>query len=287
MRTFRRIGSVWSFVFSSLLVAATVGQATAQPASSPATQPAAPAGGALAGEAPALSVLRPPDFTGRVAHRVVRVPSPSVILVEMGKQSVPVRLLGIEPDPPGVPAATFASRAAINFLRNLLIGEHVYIVRDEAEAGSPTTTYIYRAPDGLFVNAELIRQGYARVHTKPRFQHRETFLDYEKHAYRYGKGLWGRLARQAAQQAAQQAASTPPAAKPQPIAPRPTRPSAPQATPAQPRPPIQLVGNRQSYIYHDTTCRLCRRIVFPETIKSPRDAQLKSYRPCRVCKPPK
>jgi endonuclease YncB( thermonuclease family) len=254
----------------------------------PATDPPPPADAAEVADA--LPTIPLPDFTGLPAQAVVRVPSASVILVRMGEQSVPVRLLGVEPEAVGAPTATADNRQAMQFLRNLLLGERVYIVSDVGEAGSPTTSYIYRVPDGLFVNAELVRQGYSRVHTQPRFQHREAFLRFEEHASRYNKGLWGRAARQAATDAAAERLKAAQDKQAQPTPPPDQKPDAPQVRTAPPRrrgAPIKLIGDKQSFIYHDTICRLCPRIVFPETIDSPRDAQLKGYRPCRICKPPR
>lgn len=50
--------------------------------------------------------------------------------------------------------------------------------------------YLYRAPDGLWVNLEIIRQGYGQVYTLASFKHIELFRDYERRAREIGKGLW-------------------------------------------------------------------------------------------------
>ena len=46
--------------------------------------------------------------------------------------------------------------------------------------------------DGTFVNAEIIRQGYARVNTRSRFEHVDRFRQLEQEARDAGRGLWGR-----------------------------------------------------------------------------------------------
>ena len=52
--------------------------------------------------------------------------------------------------------------------------------------------YLYRVPDGMFVNLEIIRQGYGHTdiaYLYP-FQCMELFQSYEKKAQELGKGLW-------------------------------------------------------------------------------------------------
>ena len=51
--------------------------------------------------------------------------------------------------------------------------------------------YVYRAPDGLFVNLELVRQGYGKAYTKYPFEYMSLFQQYEKVAQTVKKGLWG------------------------------------------------------------------------------------------------
>jgi micrococcal nuclease len=51
--------------------------------------------------------------------------------------------------------------------------------------------YVYRQPDRLFVNAELVRRGYATVLTiPPNVAHAGEFLALERSARRAGRGLW-------------------------------------------------------------------------------------------------
>ena len=46
--------------------------------------------------------------------------------------------------------------------------------------------------DGTFVNAEIVRQGFARVNTRSRFEHLDWFRQLEDEARAAGRGLWGR-----------------------------------------------------------------------------------------------
>ena len=52
--------------------------------------------------------------------------------------------------------------------------------------------YVY-LPDGTFVNAELVHQGYARILTiPPNVKYADLFLKYEREAREAGRGLWSR-----------------------------------------------------------------------------------------------
>jgi micrococcal nuclease len=51
--------------------------------------------------------------------------------------------------------------------------------------------YVYRARDGLFVNAELVRRGYAVTLTiPPNVAHATEFARLASSARRAGRGLW-------------------------------------------------------------------------------------------------
>ena len=51
--------------------------------------------------------------------------------------------------------------------------------------------YLYLAPDGLFVNLEIVRQGYGRAYTRFPFKHSALFEHYAAKASETGKGLYG------------------------------------------------------------------------------------------------
>lgn len=74
------------------------------------------------------------------------------------------------------------------FLKRLLLGEHVYLRFDSS--GSKRQVYLFRAPDGLFVNLEMLRQGYGIVWTNPTFDFLELFTQYESTAKAAEKGIW-------------------------------------------------------------------------------------------------
>ena len=78
------------------------------------------------------------------------------------------------------------------FLKNLLKGEAVNLRFGNEERGKygKLLAYVYRAPDGMFVNLEIVRQGYGHAYTKFPFKHMEIFREYEKKTRQIGKGLW-------------------------------------------------------------------------------------------------
>jgi micrococcal nuclease len=86
----------------------------------------------------------------------------------------------------------YYGKEASTFTRNLLQGESVYLVygQERIDRYGRTLGYLYRAPDGLFANAEIIRQGYGHAYTRFPFRHMELFKDCERLAQESGKGLW-------------------------------------------------------------------------------------------------
>ncbi len=80
--------------------------------------------------------------------------------------------------------------AASYFLKNLLVGETVWVERyGEGQRGRPLVC-LFRVPDGLFVDLEIIRQGYGEVHIEGNFDRKQLFLDYQEFAQKAKKGVW-------------------------------------------------------------------------------------------------
>jgi micrococcal nuclease len=108
-----------------------------------------------------------------------------------------VRYIGVdtpESVQPGEPVECFGKAAgAAN--RRLVEGERVRLV-DDVEATDRygrRLAYVYRARDGLFVNAELVRRGFATPLTvPPNVAHEAEFARLAREARRAGAGLWSR-----------------------------------------------------------------------------------------------
>jgi micrococcal nuclease len=53
-----------------------------------------------------------------------------------------------------------------------------------------TLAYVYREPDGFFLNAEIIKQGYGHAYTRFPFKYLEDFRQYQRDAREQKLGLW-------------------------------------------------------------------------------------------------
>jgi len=131
------------------------------------------------------------DNTGRV----IRVVDGDTIQVQIGKIRERVRYIGVdtpETRKPGTPVQCYGKAASARNER-LVAGERVRIETD-AEARDRygrLLGYVYRVRDGRFVNAELIRGGYAHPLTiAPNVRHADVFADLAVEARRSGRGLW-------------------------------------------------------------------------------------------------
>ncbi len=131
----------------------------------------------------------------RSAGRVLRVVDGDTIHVQVDGRDETIRYIGVdtpESVKPGTPVQCFAKRASA-FNHRLVDGERVRLVLD-AEARDRygrLLAYVYRARDGRFVNAALVRRGYAVPLTiPPNVAHAEDFRRLSSAARRAGRGLW-------------------------------------------------------------------------------------------------
>jgi micrococcal nuclease len=130
---------------------------------------------------------------------VERVVDGDTIRVLLAGRSERVRYIGVdtpESRKPGTPVQCFAKRAAEEN-RRLVGGERVRLVLDveERDRFGRLLAYVYRARDDRFVNAALVREGFARTLTIPpnvRFAGR--FAALATQARRAGRGLWSACA---------------------------------------------------------------------------------------------
>ena len=129
--------------------------------------------------------------------RVVRVVDGDTVDVSVGGRVERVRYIGVdtpESVKPNTPVQCFAKAASAENER-LVEGQAVRLVGD-AEAQDRygrTLAYVYRASDGLFVNAELVRDGYAKpLEIAPNVAHAAEFSRLAGAARKAGRGLWSR-----------------------------------------------------------------------------------------------
>ncbi len=105
-----------------------------------------------------------------------------------------LRLIGIDTPEirdPRKPVQCFGKEAS-NKAKELLSGKRVYLEFDPANRTDKyerTLAYVYRE-DGLFYNAEMIKQGYAHSYVSFPHPKLEEFNQYQREARRDSRGLW-------------------------------------------------------------------------------------------------
>jgi micrococcal nuclease len=206
---------------------------------------------------------------------VSRVIDGDTIVLNIDKQEVKVRLIGVDtPETvhPQKPVEAYGKEASI-FLSNLLKGEKVYL---EYEKGTQETdkygrllAYLYRVPDKLFINLEIIRQGYGHAYTKYPFKYMELFRDCERQARESAKGLWA--------PDAVQKPSAIPESKPPEV--RDDFGNKKEETPVE----ITVYVTRTGSKYHRAGCRYLAKSCIPMSLKEAKTR----YGPCSVCNPPR
>lgn len=126
--------------------------------------------------------------------RVKRVVDGDTLLLEGGER---VRLIGVdtpETKDPRKPVQCFGKEASAFLASRLPPGTAVHLVADveQRDVFDRLLAYVYRLPDGMFVNAELVAQGYAQVLTiSPNVAHADDFVRLARDAREAGRGLWG------------------------------------------------------------------------------------------------
>lgn len=127
--------------------------------------------------------------------RVVRVVDGDTIRVRLGGIEERVRYIGVdtpETVKPGSPVQCYG-KAASAFNARVLRDRSVRLEFDaeRRDRYGRLLAYVYREPDGLFVNAELVRRGYAQPLTiAPNEDHAAEFRRLARSARRAGRGLW-------------------------------------------------------------------------------------------------
>ena len=134
---------------------------------------------------------------GAQVGRVERVVDGDTVIVRLAGRDERVRYIGMdtpESVKPGTPVQCYAEAAAREN-RRLIDGQRVRLVQDAEshDRYGRLLAYVYRESDGLFVNAELVRRGYARVLTiPPNVAHERQFVRLARRARAAGRGLWSR-----------------------------------------------------------------------------------------------
>jgi len=207
------------------------------------------------------------DFSKDTAYPVLKVVDGDTVKIDYEGLETTVRLIGVDTPETVHPSKPVEAKGieASNFTKNLLEGESIYLRFDgnRTDKYGRLLAYLYRAPDGLFVNLEIVRQGYGHAYTAFPFKHLELFRAYERRAREAGKGLWGD----------KEVGMADPQESPKVIKGAPTDHQQEDVT---------VYITRTGAKYHRAGCRYLSKSQIPISLK---DAKAR-YSPCSVCNPP-
>jgi len=246
-------------------------------------------------------VIVVPAHLGKLTlAKAVRVAGVTVTLQHGSKDEI-VTLIGVE-SPVGLDPSLKPAEAA---LHNMLAGETVWVMDLESGRHSEQgkrAVYLFRAPDGLLVNYELVRQGYAREQAAFAYQYQNAMRAGEGVARSARKGLWAEAADAVSQpgrdggkeggkdgvknkdgkpgSAGDGTARVSPEAKPDGKGEVKTEFKPEVKT--EPK-PIELFATRSGTRYHRTGCKFLTNTKDPITLD---DAAKRGLKPCSECKPP-
>jgi endonuclease YncB( thermonuclease family) len=214
------------------------------------------------------------DFADQPGCAVVEVRAGDVLVARVPDEQRVIRLIGVE-----IPKRDGCEVEARAFLTRLLVGESVYLEYEpdwpHRDREGRTWAHAYRAPDGLLIGLELVRQGYARVSATGRFSQEPLLRAYEQIARQARKGLWASHSNELADAAA----DTRPVANPQ------NRAVSSDTAATQPSSPEEALVyvTASGRKYHTKACQYSRNGATALTVKA---ARARGCTPCSKCKPP-
>jgi micrococcal nuclease len=135
----------------------------------------------------------------RVAGTVTRVVDGDTVHARVGGRDETIRYIGLdtpETVKPNTPVQCFG-KAASAANRRLVDGQRVRLRLDAEprDRYGRLLAYVYRRRDGLFVNAALVRDGFATILTiPPNVSHAGDLRGLERRARARRRGLWGACA---------------------------------------------------------------------------------------------
>lgn len=122
---------------------------------------------------------------------VSRVIDGGTIEVTIGEKRYKVRYIGIEPPEATTEEDYFANQATAKN-SGLVEGKLVTLVKDVSEADKDDRLLRYVFAGEVFVNYELVKEGYALAYAyPPDVSCADTFLKAQQYARENNKGLWG------------------------------------------------------------------------------------------------
>lgn len=151
----------------------------------------------LAALQPAVSgQTAPSEDAGVTWYTVTRVVDGDTFWIDDGsREGLKIRLIGVdapEPRNSGKKLKGYFGSESSGFLAQLLDGRKVRLEFDVSrfDRYGRTLAYVY-LDDGTFVNADLVKKGYATVMTMPpNVRHADEFVKLAEKARKQKKGLW-------------------------------------------------------------------------------------------------
>jgi micrococcal nuclease len=129
-------------------------------------------------------------------YRVNRVVDGDTFWIDDGSEKgVKIRLIGVdapESRNTGTKEIAYFGKQSSDYLTRLIGGKKVRLEydADRFDKYGRTLAYVY-LKDGTFVNAKLVREGYANVMTiPPNVKYADTFLKMERKARNQKIGMW-------------------------------------------------------------------------------------------------
>lgn len=208
------------------------------------------------------------DFGTLPVGKVTRILDENTVLIEIDSRTVRYDLLGVSAASTERDASH--THRATDALTRMVLGETVAIEHDpqgERNIANRRAAYLYRNPDHLFVNLELVRQGYTRHSPISMTIHTKVFDHYQTRAQNLFRGIWD------------------PQAPIQPISESTDNENPDQSDPAHNQQPanttaavyITTYGTR----YHAKDCPHLTDSARPTS----RDQIKDTHKPCKTCKP--
>ena len=162
-----------------------------RPSSPPSALPAPPAPSGTPNKEKLSKSPRHPRPSTRGLAKVVAVLDGDTIIIDGGEK---VRYAGLNTPETHHPdkLPEYCGQEAFEANRRLVAGKTVRLEFDERRRDKYGRLLAYVYVDGLFVNAELIRQGYAQVSTyKDNQRHHDDFARLQQDAIAARRGMWG------------------------------------------------------------------------------------------------
>lgn len=133
----------------------------------------------------ASSIFAASSANGEDEFRVTRVIDGDTIVLEDGRH---IRYIGMDTPEKGHPY--YAEAKGEN--ERLVKGKKVRLEYDVGKTDRYGRTLAYVYADDIFVNAELVKNGYAMIYTfPPNVKYAKTFLALQEEARKQKRGFWG------------------------------------------------------------------------------------------------